>query len=290
VLETPAVLPKRVCGEWIPVMVAMAALYGPTLYGLASTFWQSEDHAHGPIILAVVVWLAWRQRRAFASYPQQGGHTRAGVALVSVGLFAYVLGRPHEISVLEVGSLIPVSAGILVALRGTRSLRALWFPLLFMLFLVPLPAVFVDSLTGPLKQHVSDIAERVLYAAHYPVGRSGVVLTVGPYQMLVADACSGLNSMFSLTAIGLLYVHLQGRANWLHNMLVIASTLPIAFAANVVRVLVLVLITYHFGDDAGQGFLHGAAGIVLVLVAVALLLALDGLLARFATRWGAVTS
>src|SRR5213075_2953127 len=103
---------------------------------------------------------------------------------------AYMLGRPLDISVLEVGSLIPVSAGVLIAMRGTRALRALWFPLMFMLFLVPLPAVFVDSLTGPLKQHVSDIAERVLYAAHYPVGRSGVILTVGSYQMLVADACS----------------------------------------------------------------------------------------------------
>ena len=97
---------------------------------------------------------------------------------------------------------------------------------------------------------------------------------------VIADACSGLNTMFSLSALGLLFMYVTGRKSVLHNAIMLASILPIAFIANVVRVLVLILITFHFGDEAGQGYLHGSAGIVLLLAAVATLLMLDAVLAR----------
>lgn len=168
--------------------------------------------------------------------------------------------------------------GALLITLGVGAARILWFALFFLLFMVPLPGFLVDAATGPLKQNVSIIAEHLLYAFGYPIGRSGVTLTVGPYQLLVADACSGLHSMFSLTAMGLLYLYLMEHKSWLRNGILIASILPIAFAANVVRVMVLVLVTYHFGDEAGQGFIHDSAGIVLFVVALLFLFALDGLL------------
>jgi exosortase/archaeosortase family protein len=86
--------------------------------------------------------------------------------------------------------------------------------------------------------------------------------------------------MFSLSALGLLYLYVVRRSSMLHNAVVVASILPIAFAANIVRVLALILVTYHFGDEAGQGFLHGAAGMVLVMAALLLLLLFDGMLAK----------
>jgi exosortase len=96
--------------------------------------------------------------------------------------------------------------------------------------------------------------------------------------MLVADACSGLHSMYSLSALGTLFVYIMARRSKLHNAIMLASILPIAFAANIVRVIAPVLITYRFGDAAGQGFLHGAAGIMLMLVALMLFFAMDALL------------
>ena len=107
-----------------------------------------------------------------------------------------------------------------------------------------------------------------------------MILTIGQYQMLVADACSGLHSMFSLSALGTLFMYIMARTSRLHNAIMLASILPIAFVANIVRVIVLVLVTYHLGDEAGQGFLHGAAGMVLMLVALAFFFALDALLVR----------
>jgi exosortase len=103
----------------------------------------------------------------------------------------------------------------------------------------------------------------------------GVMLSIGQYKLLVADACSGLNSMFSLSALGLLYLYLMKYRSWLHNGLLLLAVLPIAFAANVIRVMALVLITYYFGDEAGQGFAHAAAGMVLFVAALMLLMLFD---------------
>jgi exosortase/archaeosortase family protein len=105
-----------------------------------------------------------------------------------------------------------------------------------------------------------------------------VVLTIGQYQLLVADACSGLNSMFTLSALGFMYLYLLRYQSWLHNGLLLLSILPVAFCANIVRVVALVLITYHFGDAAGQSFMHGFSGIVLFVIAVLILFGVDALI------------
>jgi exosortase len=137
-----------------------------------------------------------------------------------------------------------------------------------------------------LKQLVSVIAESLLYAVGYPIARSGVILSVGPYELLVADACSGLNSIFTLVALTALYLYLMRYRSMSYNLMLLACAVPIAIAANVVRVIVLVLVTYHFGDEAGQGFVHSFAGLLLFAVALTLVMALDGLLMPAARRLG----
>lgn len=266
---------------WWPVVFGLLVLYVPTYWMLAHGLWNSEEQAHGPIVLVVTLFLIW-QRRAVFSGDAGVLPTRAEVAtgwtLLVIGLLAYALGRSQDILLFEVGSQIPVILGALLITLGTRAARALWFALFFLIFMIPLPGFIVDAATGPLKQYISVIAEHVLYAAGYPIARSGVMLTVGPYQLLVADACSGLHSMFSLSAMGLLYLYLMQRTSITRNLIIMAAILPIAFAANVVRVMVLVLVTYHLGDEAGQGFLHGFAGIMLFVIGLLFLFVLDWLL------------
>ncbi len=266
---------------WWPVVLGLLVLYVPTYWLLAHGIWNSEEQAHGPIVLVVALFLIWQRRGVFladAGTPPTRGETAAGWALLVVGLLAYALGRSQDILLFEVGSQIPVILGALLITLGIRAARALWFALFFLVFMIPLPGFIVDAATGPLKQYISIIAEQVLYAAGYPVARSGVTLTVGPYQLLVADACSGLHSMFSLSAMGLLYLYLMQHTSIARNLIIMAAILPIAFAANVVRVMVLVLITYHLGDEAGQGFLHGFAGIMLFVIGLLFLFVLDWVL------------
>jgi exosortase B len=266
---------------WWPVVLGLLVLYVPTYWMLAHGLWNDDDHAHGPIVLVVALYLIWQNRAVFqadAGSRPTGTEAAIGWTLLIVGLLAYALGRSQDILLFEVGSQIPVILGALLITLGTKAARALWFALFFLIFIVPLPGFVVDAATGPLKQYISIIAEQVLYAAGYPIGRTGVTLTVGPYQLLVADACSGLHSMFSLSAMGLLYLYLMERTSVARNLIIMAAILPIAFAANIVRVMVLILVTYHMGDEAGQGFLHGFAGIMLFIIGLLFLFVLDWVL------------
>ena len=263
--------------SWLPAIIGLLALYLPTYYSLANGLWDSEEQAHGPIVLIValyLLWQRWGQLQQLAARPAP----IAGGASLLLGCLLYALGRSQDILIFEVGSQIPVLAGLILLEWGWRGIRLSAFPLFFLIFMVPLPGTFVDAATASLKAHVSVIAEHLLYWAGYPIARNGVVLTIGQYQLLVADACSGLHSMFSLSAMGLLYFYLIKHSSWLRNGILIAAILPMAFAANIVRVLVLVLVTYHFGNDAAQGFIHSFAGVLLFVVALLGLMLLDSVL------------
>ena len=270
-------LPASAWWSWLPVAIGLAAICLPSFLGLAQTTWDTEENGHGPIILMVVVWLFWQKRQVLIEGTPQPSSVLGWTALV-LGLLVYIVGRSQAINTLEVGALLPILTGSILLMRGWAALRKLWFPLLFLCFMVPLPGLLVEMITGALKAQVSLVAENLLYFAGYPIARNGVILSIGQYKLLVADACSGLNSMFSLSALGLLYLYMMQYRNWLHIGLMLLAILPIAFVANVIRVLILVLITYYFGDAAGQGFAHMAAGMVLFVIALLLLLGFDALL------------
>lgn len=264
---------------WLVAGFGLAALYLPTYWGAMQGIWRSEDMGHGPIILAVLAWLFWGVRRNIAEAAASSSGSWTGWPLLAAGLALHFLGRALGISSIEFGSHLFVVPAVLLLLAGPRALRAAWFPLIYLVFLIPLPASFVDAVTGPLKNWISAIVVDLLYAVGYPIARTGVMITIGQYQMLVADACSGLHSMFSLAALGTLFMYIMRRKSVAHNAVMLASILPIAFVSNIVRVIVLVLVTYHLGDEAGQGFLHGAAGMVLMLAALLFFFLLDTLLA-----------
>ena len=285
-LKAPARSPDSAAiAEWLPVILGLIVLCVPTLYDLVSMIWIRDDEFHGAIVLAVIVWLVWDRRGVLLSPPTNIAPAQ-GVALLMFGLLLYVLGRSQGILIFQVAALIPVLAGTLLAMRGWPALRALWLMLLFIAYLVPLPAYLQDSLTLPLSQSIAAIVDHVLYGAGYPIAHQGVTLIVGQYQLRVADACAGLNSMFSLTAIGLLYLYLKRYQSWLRNALILLSLLPIAFCANVARAVILVLVTYNFGDEAGQGFVHGFSGMVLFVFALIAVLLLDAILSRLARLRG----
>ncbi len=259
------------------LLAGFAALAVPTLWQLAHTVWSGEEQSHGPVILGVALWLLWRSRTEWLALPYQPARF-SGCALLAIAFASHVVGRSLEIIQFEVGALIGAAAALTLLARGWVGLRIVAFPLFMLLFIVPLPGVFVQTVTVPLKTGVSYVADILLHAMGYPVARTGVILAVGQYQLLVADACAGLTSMFTLECLGLVYVNLMGYRTVLHKVLLATLIVPISFAANVARVVILVLVTYHFGDAAGQGFVHGFAGIVLFVVATALMFFTDHLL------------
>lgn len=270
-----------------PICLALLIMFVPAFWWLLENTWSKDNQAHGPIVFSIAMWLIYRSNGTLSQLIVEGkNNSFVGWIVLLIGCLTFVIGKSLIIDLLLAGSFIIVVIGILLIIGGWAAVRAVWFPLFFLIFMLPLPSSFVSALTLPMKTLVSYFAENILFQLGYPVSRSGVIIQIGQYQMLVADACAGLHTLFTLEAIGLLYLNLMGYKNAIRNLIVALMVVPISLAANTVRVIVLILITYHFGDEAGQGFLHGFAGIVLFGVALFLLMSFDGLLGIFLKKIG----
>lgn len=275
---------KSIASDWLPIAVGLLFLYVPTFYSLATGLWTNEDQAHGPIILLLSLWLMIRQWPDMLKVSDGKSITNTGWVVFLAGLLCYVIGRSQQILVFEISSFIWILSAILLIKRGFVALKVMWFPLFFLLFMIPLPGSLVSFLTMPMKMAVSYVAEQILFIFDYPIARNGVILQIGQYQLLVADACAGLQTLLTLEALGLFYLNLVNHSSVYRNVILAILIVPISFSANVIRVIVLTLITYHFGDAAGQGFLHDFAGMVLFVSALILILSVDGILQYFVNK------
>jgi exosortase B len=263
---------------WLPIIAGMVVLYLPSLVDLMRGVWSTDEQAHGPIVLSISCWLIYRKWSDMLRASEGGSVAPvAGWSIFIVGLLLYIIGRSQDILLFEIGSFIWLLAALLLIMRGSKALRAMWFPLFFMLFMIPLPGVVVDAVTMPMKMAVSYVVENILFWAGYSIARTGVILQIGQYKLLVADACAGLHTLFTLEALGLLYLNIIKHDSLPRNIMLAILIVPISFTANVIRVMVLTLITYHYGDEAGQGFLHGFSGMVLFLSALLLIIGVDSL-------------
>jgi exosortase B len=268
---------------WLALIGGLLVLYVPTVVSLARSLWLTDQNSQGPIVLAVAAWFFWFKIRRALADPEIVVRPAPvpGWCLVVLGLVTYVIGRSQEFYLLEVGSAIPLLLGALLTLLGKAVVKRIWFAFFFLVFLIPMPGAVVDTLTQPMKIAVSWGSEGLLRLFDLPVARKGVIIFIGSYQLLVADACAGLNSLFTLEALGLLYMNATRHESAMRNFVLAALIVPISFTANVVRVVALALITYYAGDGAGQGFLHEFSGMVLFLTALMLIIGLDGLLRSF---------
>jgi exosortase B len=277
-------LANAVPAVWWPVIAGLAILFVPTFYDLFTGAWIGEEQGHGPIIFGLALWLIWRKWPEVLAATTPPTSSVAGWPVLAVGLVLHLLGRSQHILMFEVGSIIVVMAAVVLVMRGGRALAMLWFPFFFMLFMVPLPSEFVAAVTLPMKMAVSWATEHLLFAAGYPISRTGVILQIGQYQLLVADACAGLQTLLTLEALGLFYLNFMRHPSAFRNIGLALFIIPISFSANVIRVVTLTLITFYFGDAAGQGFLHGFAGMVLFLTALVLILSVDSSLQWYLRR------
>lgn len=263
-------------GPWILLAVALAA---PTLYRLGVQVWSRDIGAHGPIVLATGLWLVWRK------LPSMSEEARPGhIALTTLGVLAslpiYVFGRAYDIISLEAAGMYGFALSLMHDRFGVRTLAKNWFPLFYLALLLPLPGWIIDQFTAPLKLLVSVLSFGVVEPMGIPIVREGVTMTAGPYQLLVEDACSGLNSLIGLIAITLFYIYLLRNAGWRYSLFLLCLIVPVAILANVLRIVTLILLTYHFGDAVGQGFLHVTAGLFLFAVALVLMFAIDNVASR----------
>lgn len=246
------------------------------MISVARDSWSTEQGAHGPIVLATGIWLLMRQWQPALAIARRGS-TVIGTLLLVPMLLLYAFSRITNIVEIEGFAMYGSLLCVLYMVAGGAVMRLLWFPLVYMLFVFPPPDTVVAMVTQPLKIWISRAAIDLLALLGYPIAGSGVTIQIGQYQLLVAAACAGLNSLISLSAIGLFYVYIRHNANWRYAALLMLAIVPVAVLANFCRVLILVLITYHFGEAMAQGFIHNFAGVTMFAISVLGIFAVDAI-------------
>lgn len=261
----------------------MAAILAPTMFDVARLTWTTEQGGHAPIILATGAWLLWREIKNSAIEPKPG-NVIIGSLIFAICLVMYVVFRITGILELEAFAMYATLIATFYLLVGGALLSRLWFPLLYLAVALPPPNTVVAFLTQPIKLLISESAVSLLRVFDYPIVSSGVTIQIDNYQLLVAAACAGLNSIISLSAICLFYVYIRHKSDWTAFFIVAALVVPVAIFSNFIRVVVLILVTYYFGEAAGQGFLHDFAGLTVFLVALLSIFGLDALFTSFRER------
>lgn len=268
--------------HWL-LWLGLLALAVPSVISLAQQVWSTEAGVHGPIVLATGAWLIARRWDEIRSIRQPGSPALTAAVLVPA-VMLYVFGRAFDFISIEIFALGAIFVAAFHSFFGLEAVRRLWFPIFYLGFIIPLPGWFVDQITAPLKAYVSWSATQLLQEVGYPIIREGVTLYIAQYQLLVEDACAGLNSIISLTAISLFYIYILHNASWRYSLFLVLWIIPVAMLANLVRVIVLVLITYHWGNAAAQGYLHSTAGLVMFATALIGIFAVDKLMTPIRIR------
>jgi exosortase len=231
-------------------------------------------NTQGPVLLLFAAFLVWRERRIFIECRPDPSSVLMGWLAIAIAGACYAIGRSQEFFQFEIGSQVPLLAGVILVMSGWGALRRSWFILLLTFLVIPIPGSVLIDVLLPLKELVSTIVAQVLYMSGMPIARDGVILYVGNYQLLIADACSGLNSMVALSAVSVLYLYLMGGRGLAPRVVLLLSVVPVAFIVNLIRVAALVIVTYQQGDAAGRRF-HDNAGYLEIALAFALLYLVD---------------
>jgi exosortase B len=267
------------------LVIGCVLLIVPTMLQVARETWSTEQGGHGPLVLATGLWALWRELKN-NKVEWHPGNPWIGVPLLAVALSLFVIARITGVLEIEAFMMYGTVVAGAYLVFGGPLMRVIWFPLIYLAFALPPPDTVVAAVTQPIKIAISEWAVAVLYAVGYPVAQSGVIIQIGQYQLLVAAACAGLNSIVTLAALCMFYVYLTHRSSLAAFLIVAVAAIPVAVISNFVRVLVLVLVTYHLGEAAAQGFVHDFAGLLMFAVALLTLFGIDHLTAPLLARRG----
>jgi exosortase len=261
--------------------LGLIVLATPTLIANAQQSWSGEQGEQGPIVLAIGLWLlvrAWPRMKSEA----RPGSTLLAVAAFAVAGFVYVLGRVWDQFEVETYGFYALSLAGLYATIGGPGLLSGWFPLAYLLFALPPPYAVSWFLTNHLRLLITEATVTFYQFFGFSIVRDGLNILIDQYELAVQNACSGMNSLFSLSAVGLVYVYLRRGDNWWYIAAMLAPIVFFAVFGNFVRVVVVVALTHYFGDAVGQGYLHEATGFLTFLVALLSVILIDAIIAPLA--------
>ncbi len=246
------------------LLVAVGVAFFPVFYKLAVMGWNQADYTHAYFLVPIFIWLIYRKRDHLRRSDRV---SIAGSLVLAAGIAVYIFSRLNEFMFIEAASCVLLVWGIFL-LRYTRaSVAAVFFPLAYLIFIIPPPFIVVDGITMPLKTIATHGSYTLLKCVGLPVSLSGAILRVGSYDFFVAEACSGYRSMVTLLALGSLYAYLQ-KTTMVKKWIIFLSVIPLGIVGNIFRIFVTGCIGHFAGIQYAEGFFHEFSGGVVFLIAI----------------------
>ena len=272
-----ATLPDRFSGPaarrypwWqVAVLVVLIGwLYSSILYHLVGQWWQDPNFSHGFFVPLFSAFVVWQDRSRLAAVPLTPSSW--GLLIVVVALCVLILGVMGAELFLSRVSLLLLVAGLIIFFLGWNYFRAVLFPWAFLVLMIPIPAIVFNQITFPLQLLASKVAATVLPILGVPVLREGNVINLPAMALEVAEACSGIRSLLSLTTLAIIYGYLMEPRNSVRVLLALAS-LPIAVAANSFRIVGTGLLVQYWDPEKAEGFFHLFSGWLIFVISLLML-------------------
>jgi exosortase len=262
---------------WQIVILALLSLwlYGPTLAHLLAQWWHDPNFSHGFFVPLFSAFVVWQERGRLAQLSVQPSW--AGLGIMIPALLILVVGQMGAELFLARFSMLLLLAGLIVLFLGWNFLRALYLPLTFLVLMIPVPAIVFNQITFPLQLLASRVAAGVLPVLGVPVLREGNVIVLPSMPLEVADACSGIRSLMSLGTLAIIYGYLMDRRVSVRVLLAVAS-IPIAVAANSLRIVGTGLLVQYWDPEKAEGFFHAGWGWIIFVISIVALYLLHHLL------------
>lgn len=267
---TPSQIPRL---SGILLLGAIGALVAPTLWDLMRVGQQGDSGGQVPLICGAIGWLVWRDRAALAARKAQP--LWPGALALGLLVPAYVVARITATPSWELASTLAIVLLLAWLQLGGAVLRRFWFAAALGLFLATPSSRLLETVSTWLKLWLPQVAVRVAQANGLHVGATGAIIQVDGYQLQVANACSGINSLVGIAAISLFYVYIRRGAEPGYAAVLALMLVPVAIAANLLRIMALIWATHWFGEAPVEGVFHASAGFGVFAMAVVLLFAID---------------
>ena len=264
--------------------VLLGYVFRDGLAAMAGT-WESAEYSHGYLIPAVSLFLIWRNRHRLAMAGSRGAWS--GAVAVFLGLALFIMGELGTIFTVVQYAFLVTLFGVALAYFGWTGMRALWVPLLYLVFMIPLPGFLYNGLSSDLQLISSQLGVTVIRWFGIAVFLDGNVIDLGVYKLQVVEACSGLRYLFPLMSFGFLCAYLYQGPLW-QKAIFFLSTVPITIFMNSLRIGIIGVLVEYYGIDMAEGFLHNFEGWFIFMACLAILLAEVWLLMRLSGIRGSV--
>ena len=249
--------------------------YYPVWKRLVLTWYNSDDYSHGFFIIPLCLYIIWRKKEVLAEIPIKP--SLWGLAIVIFSLLLYLFALLAEIMTLTSFSMVLLLAGVVIFFYGFLMVKELLFPLVLLLFMIPVPAQIYSKLTIPLQLFVSKASVGISNLLGLPIYREGNVIHLPDRTLQVVQACSGLRSMISLLTLSAIFAYLTLKSNLLRTILFF-SGIPAAILVNIIRVLLLVFAFHYLNFDLTTGTIHTVFGMIIFILALIVIFIMKAIL------------